>query len=89
MTDPSDDKLSKVSEHNAQLPNEQSQKVQTPFESSQFGGSQRQPKKTDDKPPISSSDLKNGAQELSKNTVAHINWSVLIISSLVIVAFSI
>ncbi len=87
--DPSDDKLSEVSEPSSpNQANEQSQKAQTPFERSQFGGTQRQ-HKNDEDVPISSSDLKKGAQELSKNTVAHINWSVLIISSIVIVAFSI
>ena len=60
MTDPSDDKLSKVPEQSVQLPNEQSQKVQTPFERSQFGGTQRQ-HKNDEDVPISSSDLKKGA----------------------------
>ena len=80
-----------ASEHplNEPLPNEHSKSAQAPFERSQFGGSQRQPKSLHDERPISRSDLKKGAQELSKNAVAHINWSVLILSSLVIVAFSI
>ena len=61
----------------------------TPFERSQFGGTKRQSKPFDEDVPISRNDLQKGAQELSENSVAHINWSVLIISSLVIVAFSI
>ena len=87
--DPSDDKLSEVSKpSNPDQPNEQSQKAQTPFERSQFGGTQRQ-YRNDEDVPISRSDLRKGARELSENSVAHINWSVLIISSVVIVAFSI
>ena len=71
------------------LPNTSPQKTQTPFERKQFGGTERPPKNTADETPVSRSDLKKGAQELSQNAVPHINWSVLIISSLVIVAFSI
>lgn len=83
--DPSDDKLAKNSQ-----PNEQIERTQTPFERSQFGGSERQSKTyLEDDAPISRSDLKKGAQELSENAVTHVNWSVLIISSIVIAAFSI
>ena len=83
--EPNDDKPSE----NKQL-SEQVERSQTPFERSQFGGSARQPKHHfEDEVPVSSHDLKKGAQELSKNMVAHIDWSVLIISSVVIAAFSI
>lgn len=85
----SKDDLANEHSLNEPLPNEHSKSAQAPFERSQFGGSQRQPKSLHDERPISRSDLKKGAQELSKNAVAHINWSVLILSSLVIVAFSI
>jgi len=60
----------------------------TPFERSQFGGTQRTAKPSDDDRPISRSDLKKGAQEMSTHSVAHVNWSVLIISSLIITMFS-
>ncbi|WP_372844187.1 choline BCCT transporter BetT [Psychrobacter sp.] len=68
---------------------QQAENPRTPFERSQFGGTKRQSKPFDEDVPISRNDLQKGAQELSENSVAHINWSVLIISSLVIVAFSI
>lgn len=67
---------------------QQAENPRTPFERSQFGGTKRQSKPFDEDVPISRNDLQKGAQELSENSVAHINWSVLIISSLVIVAFS-
>ncbi|MGM8898388.1 MULTISPECIES: choline BCCT transporter BetT [unclassified Psychrobacter] len=64
--------------------------AQTPFERKQFGGSERRSKPhLDEDMPISRSDLKKGAQALSQDTEAHVNWSVLIISSVVIAAFSI
>ena len=85
-----DDNQNNFNQNNLNQTTTQTEKTKTPFERSQFGGSQRQPKHhLDDDVPISKSDLKKGAQELSKNSKAHINWSVLIISSLVIVAFSI
>lgn len=68
---------------------ESAESSRTPFERSQFGGTERQSKPFDEDVPISRNDLQKGAQELSENSVAHINWSVLIISSVVIVAFSI
>lgn len=68
---------------------QQAKNSRTPFERSQFGGTERQSKPFDEDVPISRSDLQKGAQELSENSVAHINWSVLIVSSVVIVAFSI
>ena len=81
--EPNDDNLTEAGK-----PNEQIESSRTPFERSQFGGTERQSKPFDEDLPISRSDLRRGAQELSENSVAHINWSVLIISSLVIVAFS-
>ncbi|AMN49449.1 choline BCCT transporter BetT [Psychrobacter sp. P2G3] len=82
--EPNDDSLTE-----ADQPNEQVESSRTPFERSQFGGTKRQSKPFDEDVPISRNDLQKGAQELSENSVAPINWSVLIISSLVIVAFSI
>ncbi len=60
----------------------------TPFERSRFGGTVRTPK-TEDEVPVSKSDLGRGAEELSQNKTTQVNWSVLIISSLVITAFSV
>ncbi len=60
----------------------------TPFERGRFGGSIKPPKMTAETP-ISKSDLGKGAQELSLTKTTQINWSVLIISSLVIAAFSV
>ncbi len=60
----------------------------TPFERSRFGGSVR-PRRTEDEVPVSKSDLRKGAEELSLTKTTQINWSVLIVSSVVIAAFSI
>lgn len=85
---PNDDGLREANGSNTPL-NEPSESLRPPFERRQFGGTERQSKPFDEDVPISRSDLKKGAQELSENSVAHINWSVLIVSSVVIVAFSI
>ncbi|WP_051190474.1 choline BCCT transporter BetT [Kaistella palustris] len=60
----------------------------TRFERSRFGGSVK-PHKAEDEVPVTKSDLGKGAQKLSQTKTAEINWSVLIISSLVIAAFSV
>ncbi|WP_296189222.1 MULTISPECIES: choline BCCT transporter BetT [unclassified Psychrobacter] len=86
--EPNDDGLREANESNTPL-NEPSESSRPPFERRQFGGTERQSKPFDEDVPISRSDLQKGAQELSENSVAHINWSVLIVSSVVIVAFSI
>lgn len=85
---PNDDGLREANGSNTPL-DEPSESLRPPFERRQFGGTERQSKPFDEDVPISRSDLKKGAQELSENSVAHINWSVLIVSSVVIVAFSI
>lgn len=85
---PNDDGLREANGSNTPL-DEPSESSRPPFERRQFGGTERQSKPFDEDVPISRSDLKKGAQELSENSVAHINWSVLIVSSVVIVAFSI
>ncbi len=58
------------------------------IERSRLGGTQRRPERADDDAPFSRSDLKKGAQELTQGGIARISWGVLIVSSLVIVAFS-
>ena len=87
--EPNDDSLAEADKSHARLASESSESSRAPFERRQFGGTERQSKPFDEDVPISRSDLKKGAQELSENSVAHINWSVLIVSSIVIVAFSI
>lgn len=92
--EPNDDSLAEADKSHARLAHarlasESSESSRAPFERRQFGGTERQSKPFDEDVPISRSDLKKGAQELSENSVAHINWSVLIVSSIVIVAFSI
>lgn len=90
MTDgPKEDSLAEADKSKISLENMSIEHSRTPFERRQFGGTERQSKPFDEDVPISRSDLKKGAQELSENSVAHINWSVLIVSSVVIVAFSI
>ena len=63
-----------------------SQKI--PFERSRFGGSVKGPKKKVEVP-VSKSDLGKGAQQLWQDKTTQINWSVLLISSLIIMAFSV
>lgn len=61
-----------------------------PLERSRFGGTTRRPERSgDDDAPVSRSDLSKGPQELLEHRSARISWGVLIISSLVILAFSI
>ncbi|WP_228482035.1 hypothetical protein [Lysobacter sp. H21R4] len=43
----------------------------------------------DDEAPVSRGDLGKGRQELVGDGKAHINWSVLVIASAVILAFSV
>lgn len=63
--------------------------AQPPLERSRFGGTQRPHKRPDDgDAPVSRSDLAKARGELLGNRGAHINWGVLVLSSLVIVAFS-
>ncbi|WP_223193114.1 MULTISPECIES: choline BCCT transporter BetT [Psychrobacter] len=61
----------------------------TPFERSRFGGSVRPQKTLEDEVPVSKSDLGKGAGELSLTKTTQVNWSVLIVSSVIIAAFSI
>lgn len=65
-----------------------SSKSRPPLERSRFGGTQRR-YEPDDDAPVSRSDLSKGPQELLESRTAHINWRVLLVSSLVILAFSV
>ena len=72
---------------NADNPNDRTPSEKTPFERSRFGGSVKSPK-VKSEIPVSKSDLGKGAQKLWQNKTTQINWSVLIISSTIIAAFS-
>lgn len=58
------------------------------IERSKFGGVERRHKRLDDDAPVSRSDLSKGSQELIKYPDVHVNWTILLISSLVIMTFS-
>ncbi len=61
-----------------------------PLERSRFGGTgRRQERSSGDSTPVSRSDLSRGPQELLEHRKARVNFSVLIISSIIILAFSI
>lgn len=61
-----------------------------PLERSRFGGTQRKPApRMDDDAPVSRSDLSKGPAEILEQREAYINWRVLVISSAVILAFSV
>ncbi|WBY02703.1 choline BCCT transporter BetT [Ramlibacter tataouinensis] len=65
-------------------------KLHSPLERSRFGGTQRRHERpADDDTPVSRSDLSKGPQELTQDRTARINWPVLGVSSVVILAFSI
>ena len=72
---------------NTDSPNDHTHSEKTPFERSRFGGSIKSPK-VESEIPVSKSDLGKGAQKLWQNKTTQINWSVLMISSTVIAAFS-
>lgn len=61
------------------------------LERSKFGGTPRRPGRPGDAddPPVSRSDLSKGHDQLVVHREARINWRVLLISSMVILAFSI
>lgn len=60
------------------------------IERSRFGGTERGAAHPDDDDrPVSRSDLSKGPEELLEHHEASINWGVLIISSLVILGFSV
>lgn len=60
-----------------------------PLERSRFGGTSPRPARADEvDAPFSRSDLSKGKTELMKQGAARINWGVLAVSSVVIVAFS-
>lgn len=89
-TQPSDDELSQAAAPGLQAQGAQPAKPYPQLERSRFGGTERRPERTlDDDAPVSRSDLQKGPQELIEHPTVSINWGVLLISSVVIVAFSI
>lgn len=89
-TQPSDDELSQAAASGLQAQDAQPAKPYPQLERSRFGGTERRPERTlDDDAPVSRSDLQKGPQELIEHPTVSINWGVLLISSVVIVAFSI
>ena len=85
--EPSDDERSETAQPSMQA---KTVKPHPPLERSRFGGTVRRPERPiDDDAPVSRSDLSKGPKELIEDRTARINWSVLLISSAVILAFSI
>lgn len=60
-----------------------------PFERSRFGGSERKLPRLSDDAPVSRSDLSKGSAELFEHPKARVNWGILLISSSIILVFSI
>ena len=88
--DPPDDERSESPQQPAQTANTSPPKPPPPLERSRFGGTQRRPsRQDDDDTPVSRSDLSKGPQELLEHRTSRTNWTVLVVSSLVILAFSI
>lgn len=87
---PSDDDHSEAAPPNPPAQDAQPTKSPPPLERRRFGGSERRHEHpVDDDAPVSRSDLSKGPQELIEDPAVRINWRVLLISSMVILAFSI
>jgi choline/glycine/proline betaine transport protein len=87
---PSDDDRSEADHPSSQGPDAQIAKTHPPLERTRFGGTKRQHERpADDDTPVSRSDLSKGPQELLEYHTVRINWRVLLVSSLVILVFSI
>ena len=84
------EELSEAAQPGGQAPNEKAATSHPPLERSRFGGTQRRHERpVDDDAPVSRSDLSKGPQEVLEHRTASISWRVLVISSVVIIAFSI
>ena len=87
---PPDDERPGSGQPGGPLPGASAGKTHPPLERSRFGGTQhRHERHEEDEAPVSRSDLSRGPQELLEDRTARINWRVLLVSSLVILAFSI
>ncbi|WP_306231939.1 choline BCCT transporter BetT [Agrococcus beijingensis] len=61
-----------------------------PIERTRFGGTERKPeRRVEDDAPVSRSDLSKAPAELSEDPKPRVKWAVLIVSSVVVVAFSV
>ncbi|GAA1419308.1 choline BCCT transporter BetT [Agrococcus citreus] len=58
------------------------------LERARFGGTERKPERRHDEAPVSRSDLSRGQSEIVEDPRAKVHWPVLIVSAVVIVAFS-
>ncbi|MGB6056244.1 MAG: choline BCCT transporter BetT [Burkholderiaceae bacterium] len=88
--EPSGDERSEAAQPGTQASNAQTGNWHPPLERSRFGGTQRRHEQSfDGDTPVSRSDLSKGPQELIEDRTARISWGVLVISSAVILAFSI
>lgn len=88
--EPQDDERSNTASGGSGTPETAASKLNSPLERSRFGGTQRSSAhQEDDDRPVSRSDLSKGPEELLERHGARINWGVLVISSLVIIGFSI
>src|SRR5690606_21582946 len=88
--DPPDDERPEPTPPSQQAPSAQAAKPHPPLERSKFGGTPRRHERPDeDDTPVSRSDLSKGPQELLEHRTSRTNWQVLLISSVVILAFSI
>ncbi|GAB3064421.1 choline BCCT transporter BetT [Stenotrophomonas tumulicola] len=87
---PPDDERPESARPERQEPGASVGKTHPPLERSRFGGTQhRHERHEEDEAPVSRSDLSRGPQELLEDRAARINWRVLLVSSLVILAFSV
>ncbi len=87
---PSDAERSAATPSTPQPPTPPAGKSPPPLERSRFGGTgRRHERPADDDAPVSRSDLSKGPQEVIEYPESHINWGVLLISSVVILAFSV
>ncbi|RTZ47471.1 BCCT family transporter [Candidimonas sp. SYP-B2681] len=87
---PSDADRPEAAQPSKQASNPQAGQAHPPLERSRFGGTERRHERpTDDEAPVSRSDLSKGPHELLEHRRARINWGVLLISSLLVLAFSI
>lgn len=88
--EPSDTQRSEADQPDTHAPDKQPAKPHPPLERSRFGGTERRHERPiDDDAPVSRSDLSKGPRELIEHRTVRINWRVLLISSMVITAFSI
>lgn len=87
---PSDNDLSASGQPGDQGTGAAAPKPPPSIERSRFGGTPRRSgRQTDDDAPVSRADLSKGPQELLEHRTSRTNWTVLVISSIVILAFSI